>query len=88
VRAPISIPRRRAIEDFAFDFARREDFFGQALQGGLGTKRKAERLHTRDQPALKMTNGPQTAFEIFAVPAELRPVFQLVDRGYSPHHLR
>src|SRR5579883_800589 len=78
-----------AVEDFALDFARLEDFLGKVLESRLAAQGKAQGLHAADQPALAMAHRRQAVGQAVLIPAEFGPIGQLVDISrHSPHSLR
>jgi hypothetical protein len=81
VKAPISRPSRRAIEDLSLDLARLDDVLGQGLKAGFVAEAKAKPTHLADQPPLPMPNRRQSIRETYLVPRESGPAVLFV----NPH---
>jgi hypothetical protein len=67
------------IQSFAFDLTRLNDFRSQGLQHCVLLKRKPERFHSPEQPALLVPYGNQRVGQLRGIPPEIRPIGQLMD---------
>ena len=78
-----------AVELFALDFARFQNFFGQGLQHGFGAELESEALHAPDEAALVMAYRREGCGECLMVPPKIRPMGEFVDIDrHAPHLMR
>ncbi len=75
------------IQAFSFDLAALQHVGSKSLEHRFCPKRKSERFHVSDQPALAQTHSRQRLRQPVPIPLEAGPISQIVDE-YSPHPLR